>query len=320
MKTAMQCLFLLMGAVMLPMQCVAQLTDNSPLFIRYREMNNEETRLAEFRDSDSDLLLKLNQLEIINTSRKRHKAPPVQLDILASRVANRMCAMSAAGGYISHWNEDGEKPYHRYAFAGGVDHVTENASGESFTGFYTTDDNTKAEMMRKYHEVFMAEKAPANGHKLNIIDKNHNYVGLGLWLDKHQFRYYEEFIDRYITFINPPREVKAGQQFFIELETEQGNFLSYLAAFYEKGLRKSSIPSLMQSGSYSDYSDITATEINPWILSGYRKGNSYKVPLKFNKPGLYYIHLYLDTREYSGSGSFSTEGKIQASGLVIRVL
>ena len=54
----------------------------------------------------------------------------VKLDILASRVANKMCREAAENNFIGHWNLAGEKPYHRYAFAGGYDHVSENAFGE----------------------------------------------------------------------------------------------------------------------------------------------------------------------------------------------
>ncbi|MBP8960203.1 MAG: hypothetical protein KBG40_07230 [Bacteroidales bacterium] len=93
----------------------------------YKILNDTEKRLYEYRDDDNDLQLKLIQLDIINKSRKRHNASPVKLDILASRVANMMSRKAAEYGYISHWNMKGEKPYHRYAFAGGYDHVSENA-------------------------------------------------------------------------------------------------------------------------------------------------------------------------------------------------
>ena len=37
-------------------------------------------------------------------------------------------------------------------------------------------------MMKSGHEKFMAEKAPADGHKVNVIDKAHNFVGIGFYL------------------------------------------------------------------------------------------------------------------------------------------
>jgi uncharacterized protein YkwD len=288
-------------------------------FKEYIDLNNAEKRLEKFKDSESDLLLKLKQLEVINSSRARYKAPPVKLDILASRVANTICMQAANGGYISHWNESGELPYHRYAFAGGVDHVSENASGESFTGSYLVNDRTKAEMMIKFHGFFMAEKAPADGHKLNIIDPVHNYVGIGLYLDKSEFRYYEEFIDRYYEFGKIPQSVNRGEQFSITVSTKKGYYISYIAAYYEKALQSRSTAWLERSGSYQDFTENIAFEIGPWDISPYRVDRTYTIPISFSKPGIYYIQIYQDTKEYTGGGSFTTEGKIQASGLVIRV-
>src|ERR1035437_5443281 len=57
----------------------------------YRRLNELEQRLIEFKDNDESLKLKIAQLDVINKSRKKYNALPVQLDILASRVANKMC-------------------------------------------------------------------------------------------------------------------------------------------------------------------------------------------------------------------------------------
>ena len=82
------------------------------------------------------LLLSMITSIVINASRKKFKAQPVKLDILASRVANKQCREAAENGYVSHWNLAGEKPYLRYAFAGGYDHISENAFGEWTSGDY----------------------------------------------------------------------------------------------------------------------------------------------------------------------------------------
>jgi uncharacterized protein YkwD len=97
---------------------------------KYKKLNEREQRLIEFKDNDDALNLKIDQLAIINNSRKKHNAAPVELDILASRVANKMCKEAADNAYLGHWNMAGEEPYLRYAFAGGHDHVSENAYGE----------------------------------------------------------------------------------------------------------------------------------------------------------------------------------------------
>ena len=97
------------------------------LFTHYKKLNEAEQRLIEYKDSDLDLQIKLAHLKRINASRKRFRAQEVKLDILASRVANKMAKEAAINKYLSHWNMAGEKPYHRWYNAGGLDHVVENA-------------------------------------------------------------------------------------------------------------------------------------------------------------------------------------------------
>ena len=40
----------------------------------------------------------------------------------------------ASAKYISHWNEAGQQPYHRYSAAGISDHVTESVFGIDASG------------------------------------------------------------------------------------------------------------------------------------------------------------------------------------------
>ena len=94
----------------------------------YKDLNNNEIRYLEYKDNDEALLAKIVMLEYINNNRIKYNVKNLKLDILASRVANKMSLEAAENDFIGHWNMRGEKPYHRYALAGGVDHVSENAS------------------------------------------------------------------------------------------------------------------------------------------------------------------------------------------------
>ena len=130
------------------------------VFLSYREEGRRETRYAEYRDDEESLIAKLEMLAYINESRRTHGVQELELDILASRVANRMCIEAAKGDFSGHWNTRGEKPYHRYALAGGVDHVSENASalrrsGGSLPATY----ESAVSFMKDAHDRFMAEKA-----------------------------------------------------------------------------------------------------------------------------------------------------------------
>lgn len=285
----------------------------------YLEENNKEVRLPEYKDNAETLKTKLIQIDIINSSRKKHKAGPVKLDILASRVANKMCKEAALNNYVGHWNMAGEKPYHRYAFAGGNDHVSENAFGEWSSDNYDASYSNISLMMESGHLTFMAEKAPLDGHKKTIIDKSHNFVGIGFYLSGKQFRYYEEFIDRYLEFENIPVELKVNESGSITVKTDGENYLYYLIAYREKFPSAMTPGQIVKRGSYEDYSNETLLKIAAWDLAGYRNGNSYKIPLRFSKEGLYYIHIFYDKKEILKPSSLTTKGKTPASGIVIRV-
>ena len=215
--------------------CFTTVTAISQSFEDYKKLNEKETGLMEYKDSDEMLRLKLQQLDIVNASRKKHKAAPVKLDILASRVANKQCKEAAEGEFKGHWNLRGEKPYHRYAFGGGKDHVTENAAATWIQGGkFDGKLETYAKLMADLHGEFMAEKAPYDGHKQTIIQKDHNYVGLGTYMTDTHFRYYEEFVDRYAEIGDVPQKVKVGEEFTVSIKPLNNQYLFYAVAYYEK--------------------------------------------------------------------------------------
>jgi uncharacterized protein YkwD len=286
----------------------------------YLRLNESELRLNEYKDDEETIKLKLSQLALINKSRKKFSAGPVKLDILASRVANKMCKEAAEYNFIGHWNTKGEKPYHRYAFAGGYDHVSENAYGEWSSDNYYSSSSTISSMMKTGHDRFMSERAPNDGHKKTIIDKSHNYVGIGFYLSGKQFRYYEEFIDRYFEYKNIPGEVKTDESFSITVENNNQNFLYYMI-IYREGFPSPLTPEqLRNKGSYDDFTNEEYLKMPAWELSNYRSGTGYKIPLKFSREGLYYIHLYSDKKEIKKPASINTKGKTPVSGIVIKVI
>jgi len=288
-------------------------------FEYYRKLNETEKRLIEFKDDDEALKLKIAQLDIINKSRRKNNALPVMLDILASRVANKMCREAAENEYIGHWNMAGEEPYLRYAFEGGYDHVSENAYGEWSSDNYTASSSIISSMMSSGHGKFMSERSPNDGHKQNIIDKSHNFTGIGFYLSGNQFRYYEEFIDRYLEFENIPAEVKTGDQCSITVETKGQCYLYYMVIYRENWPRPLTPAQISRRGSYQDFTNEEYRNIVAWDLARYRNGTIYKIPLKFTKEGLYYIQIYSDKKEITKPASLNTKGKTPVSGIVIKV-
>jgi uncharacterized protein YkwD len=315
--------FLLLGIVLicLPHSILPKQTSeiNKEEFENYVKLNNSESRLGGYKDNEEALKLKLQQLEIINNSRRKNNAAAVRLDILASRVANKMCREAAENQFLGHWNLAGEKPYHRYAFAGGYDHVTENAFGEWSSDNYNVSASKISSMMKKGHSTFMAEKPPYDGHKKTITEKSHNFIGIGYFLSGKQFRYYEEFIDRCFEFADIPSEAIVDEPVHITVKTKGQDYLYYLIVYREESPIPVAPEQISKKGSYEDFSHEEYIKMAAWDLAPLRNGSEYKIPLKFSKKGLYYIQIYSDKKEVKNPSSVNTAGKIPCSGIVIKV-
>jgi uncharacterized protein YkwD len=315
--------FLIIGIILicLPHSILPKQTDevDKDDLTYYIELNNKELRLAKYKDDEEALKLKLKQLEVINNSRKKYSAGAVKLDILASRVANKMCREAAENSYLGHWNLSGETPYQRYAFAGGYDHVSENAFGEWSSDNYDVSSSVISSKMKAGHATFMAEKAPYDGHKKNITEKSHNFAGIGFYLSGKQFRYYEEFIDRYLDFKDIPAEASVDELVHITVNTKGEGYLYYLVAYREDFPVPMNAEQISHKGSYADFTDEQYLRLPAWDLAAYRSGSEYKIPIKFSKKGLYYIQIFCDRKEISSPSSVNTKGKTPYSGIVIKV-
>jgi len=285
----------------------------------YLKLNESEDRLHEYKDDRVALELKLEQLELINRNRRRFGARPLKLDILASRVANKISREAAENEYIGHWNMAGEKPYHRYAFAGGYDHVSENVYAEWSKELLENSTDKIAFMMRTAQETFMEERPPNDGHKQTVIAKDHNFVGIGYHLTGKQFRYYEEYIDRYFEFGEIPSEVRPGKKTAITIKTDNKTFLYFMIVYYEKFPGPLTPKEITRRESYDDYTGEQYQQIYAWDLAKYRNGSTYTIPLSFKKEGLYYIQIFSDKKEYTKPASLSTKGRTPYSGIVIKV-
>lgn len=78
--------------------------------------------------------LRANLLQRVNEEREVEKVQPVVIDELATEVATKHAKEMANHNYVSHWNREGLKPYHRYSFAGGFHATQENVSAADIRG------------------------------------------------------------------------------------------------------------------------------------------------------------------------------------------
>ena len=289
-------------------------------FAYYQILNNKEHRLSSYRDSDLMLLAKIILLHHINESREKYQVPPVKLDILASRVANRMSRESCDNDFFGHWNMAGEKPYHRYAFAGGTDHVSENASALITTSPISSSFDNLVRLMKRSHDGFMQEKAPNDGHKQTVIGPFHNYVGIGTATCANGYRYYEEYIDRYLQF-SPFRDtLKRGETVNLQFRLRDKHLYPWvIIGYYEPPLQSMSRDQINRRNSYHDFSDEIAFQLWPLEIPSVNRKGYINFRKRLYKPGLYYIQIYLSKEPYRNGSRASNQGKIQGSGVVIIV-
>jgi hypothetical protein len=275
-----------------------------------------ETRLADFRDSPDVLALKWKLLAVINDNRQQAKAAPVAFDILASRIANKQCQEAAQNHYYGSWDMAGETPYIRYGLAGGADHVLENAAAEREASDF--DPTKLGDYMMDAHKRFMAEKAPKDSNKQNVINQWHTHVGIGAAIVGNEFRFSEEFIDRYFTTLEYPSSVTPGQKFTIHAVPTAGLYSYVLVAFYQPFPKPMSAKAIDKHRVYDDFTKDQEATLWPDKLKIADDG-SINQQLSFKKPGLYYVQIFLDKTKPSPTGQFTNQGKIPASGIIISV-
>lgn len=283
--------------------------------------NEQLAALEAYKDSEALLRIKLANLRAINESRRQAGLPPLQLDLLASRVGNKHCVDMVSRGFMGHWSSNGEKPYHRYSFAGGRDHVSENV----FSSWDTRGFPDIEQAMLKGHQEFMAERPPNDGHRRNILEPYHTHVGLGVALKGGQFRYCQEFIDRYVQLEPLETRVQADSTVVFKGKTLSDRYGPYaMLVYYEPMPQPLSNPK-RQPGAYGDYTDVHFASVSPWEMKYNPQDHSFQVSLKLKnaRPGSYYCMLYVRENPsaipYRGGGGWNTEEGIPATSIVLVV-
>lgn len=305
-------------------QVLAQ-TEDMELDRLLRE-NDLLAALDKYKDSDDVLRVKLANLRAINASRREAGLSPLKLDLLASRVGNKHALDMIANDFIGHWSSNGDKPYHRYSFAGGRDHIGENVYGSWMTGgtFEETLENLE-KMMLEAHTTFMAEKPPADGHRQTVLTPYHTHVGIGVALKGNQFRYAQEFVDRYLVLEPVQTQVRSGSTITLKGRTLSERYGPYVLLVYYEPLPRPLANPKNQPYQYGDYSDTVFAKVAPWKIKYNPRDRSFELNLELKnaRPGSYYVMLYVkedpSTIPYDKPSSWSTEGAIPATGIVFVV-
>lgn len=283
--------------------------------------NRREHRLSEYRDNETTLRLKLDVLEVINANRARHGLSQLKLDILACRVTSKSASEALKGGYQGHWNLRGEKPYHRWAFAGGLDHAMENASVMRSSAPLSRDYNTVRGFITDIHMRMYNETPPNDGHRQNILNPWHTHVGLGFSLVEGNFRYYELYLDRYLEFDALNLDVKAGEEISLSGRViKPGYGVFFTIVYYEPFPSPMSVSEVNAHGSYPDFTPSVVVNIPYWKIHYDDAMKKFRISFKIPKTGLYYVHIYVK-KGHTGTeapAAMSTAGLLPVSGIVLR--
>jgi uncharacterized protein YkwD len=253
-------------------------------------------------------------LGLINRDRASAGCEPVTLDEIGNKAGNLHTDEMAQYGYLSHWTKDGRKPDVRYTDVGGRDTVAENADSTD------VEKPVKVELSknqlfskRDLEEIegqFFNEKAPNDGHRVNILMKDHNRVGIGISLaggepggdDLPRLALTEEFINHYGEYGELPASLAAGESFTLEGTLEKGAHLQSVDVRWEKAPTPMTITELLATNSYSIPGTaqfnffpppfISAAPIN---LSDKNGCEHFALTVQTNgewRPGVYYICLW----------------------------
>jgi uncharacterized protein YkwD len=169
---------------------------NLPFNSPFQPANSTETPFPTPNNQTKQDLLDY-ALQLINQDRQTQGLQNVSLSTIDSGQQHADDLLS--GGYLSHWDTNGYKPYLRYTLAGGRGAVEENCAWKGETGNLLAIDVKAALKDLEYGMVY--DDASSNwGHRDNILNSLHNRVSIGIAYDKSNVYLVQDFEDDYITW------------------------------------------------------------------------------------------------------------------------
>jgi hypothetical protein len=172
-------------------------------------------------------------LNLINRDRKHYNLPPVELDVIASKIGDDYCREQIRDKSTGHFGTNGFSPYMRYSFGGGNDGVSENAA--AWSADYTFTDRALYEMSRRSQDAMMGEMAPNDGHRRVILDPHATHVGIGLAWEKGEFRLVQEFVRRYVDWTRTlPRHASLDDRVAVAGRPLKGARIEAITVHHEK--------------------------------------------------------------------------------------
>jgi hypothetical protein len=227
-------------------------------------------------------------LRLINRDRQSVGLLPIAWDNVAARAGQSHAEEMLAGNYMSHWNQAGYGPDHRYAFAGGLDAVFENV----YSSYYRYSDGQgvpisdwEAKLAEVQHDIMNSP-----GHRKNILDPAHTHVGVGIAYNpaNGEFRLAQEFVNHYATVESTPATSKPGASILFRGKLQRTGLEPVLVSvIYEQFPKPMTVAQLNNTSTYMLAGGETGQR--PEI-----KGDQVQATLIIgNKPGLYHLRLWV---------------------------
>jgi hypothetical protein len=215
-------------------------------------------------------------LAVINSEREKAGLEPVSLS------ANEAAQVHAEDVHrtkqISHWMENGEKPYMTYTRLGGEGSVHQNVAiagfgPEEYDNCVSTVilceriDPVDAIDELSYEMVYNDEECCDNGHRENILDPNHTNVSIGISYDQYYIALVQNFEADYSLDVSAD-----GSDVEIEGRAPAGAQLHNIAVYYDP---------LPTPQAYEDNKDRLAYDAGEFVASVFEPlpfGMQYQQP------------------------------------------
>lgn len=195
-------------------------------------------------------------LSLINSERAQFNLTPVTL--AAEPSAQQHSESMLDNGYFSHWDIYGMKPYMRYTLLGGRGSMDENVAYRGT--IYDCPLGSSCDVSQinvtgaiDYMENSMLYNDSAccnNGHRMNILNPNHNKVSIGVAYNKTTVYLTEDFIDHYINWTHGTPGV-SGQNVSLYGDLVQGYRYQGIEVIYDPTPQNMTLAQLNQTSSYS---------------------------------------------------------------------
>jgi len=237
-------------------------------------------------------------LSLINDDRKQFSVPELELDSVASEIADTHASDMASNSFTSNWSLSGVKPYQRYYNSGSgiTSHVTELVFGKDVSGdekFNYLDESFCLELVNEARAEFATRESPA------VNNADHTHVAVGVCATKTSFRYVEVYIDRYVELLDALPDEIVGSEVNVTGKVLSPKYGPFCCIVYQEA-HEEDIGADVIGQQYAtpcpDYTSNKSLVVWPWQISFNEETLEFTVPISFPtipQDGRYYIQVFV---------------------------